>query len=100
MAKNTGKTDSFPTPTLQEVSLDELPKVSREGKASRTVEEFIGSGMQAAQVNDAAPNYHASLKRYIKNSGAPVKVTTRKNAEGAVSTYLSRVEDAPEEAIS
>lgn len=64
-------------PTLEPADVTEIPEISREGKAMRLVEEFLNSGLPAATVTDHAKTFAASLNRYIKKSGVPVKVLTR-----------------------
>ena len=76
------------TPSLKAVSLDDIPEIQRAGKASRVVEEFLASNMQAAEVEDHSKTFATSLKRYIKNSGAAVEVLNRKG-----NIYLRLTED-------
>lgn len=82
-------------PSLQEVSLDDIPASStRTGKASKVIDEFVASGMSAAKVDNASKGFNIALRRYIKAQGEagnalPVEVVTRKNGEG-VTHYLKR----------
>lgn len=81
-------------PTLAPVSLDDIPEIQREGKASRVIEEFLASGMDAAVVENGAKTFSASLKRYIKKNEVPVEVVQRGG-----NTYLrttDETEAAPE----
>lgn len=85
-AKTKGRWISMANPTLAPVDLSDIPEVQREGKASRIVEEFLDSNLDAAQVTDGSKNFGSSLKRYIKMNDAPVEVVGRKTG-----TYLKRI---------
>lgn len=82
-------------PSLAPVDLTEIPEISRAGKASKVVEEFRQSGMQAAVVGDHTPSFATSLKRYVKSLGenADTEVVTRKGT-----IYLRRTDATPVEA--
>lgn len=82
-------TEAKVQPSLKEVSLDDIPEISRAGKSSKIVEEFLASGMGAAQVEDGSKHFSASLKRYIKQNEVPVEVVTRGG-----NTYLRTTDGA------
>lgn len=76
-------------PTLKEVNLDDVPEVQRSGKASKVIESFLQSGMQAAEIENGAKTFSIALRRYIKTNEVPVEVVVRGGK-----TYLRATEDA------
>jgi hypothetical protein len=65
------------TPVLQEIDVESIPTQKREGPATKTLNEFLASGMQAAEVTNGAKAYGASLRRVIKDKGLVDQVTAR-----------------------
>lgn len=78
---------AYANPTLAAIDPDEIPSQTREGKASRLVEEFLSSGMQAAEIQDGAPSASVALRKYVKDNGKPVRVIHRKD-NGVDRTFL------------
>ncbi len=64
-------------PTLAPASIEDIPEVSRAGKASRVVQEFLDSGLDAAMVENHTKSFIVSLKRYCKAHAKNVTVLGR-----------------------
>ena len=73
-------------PSLTSVNLEDIPEVQRTGKASKIIEAFLASGMDAAEIQDGAKTFGVALKRYVKANDVAVEVITRKGH-----TYLKAV---------
>lgn len=84
-------------PTFKAVSLDELPQITREGKTAKLVEEFLAANIQAAEVEDHAKTFSASLMRYRKTH--PEQAASFKYSNRAGKLYLIRT-DLETEAVS
>jgi len=69
-------TDTVSKPTMRPVSLDEIPQRTVQGKAGPFVEEFLSSGAEAAIVENAKKGFTTTLRRYLKENGAPASVKT------------------------
>lgn len=64
-------------PTFSEINPEDIPSVTREGKAAKLINEFVESGLAAAKVQGHAKTFATSLKRAVKNTGAAVEVLKR-----------------------
>lgn len=79
-------------PRLSGIDPTNIPEVTREGPALKTLKEFMDSGIQAALVEADTQSFGSSLKAAAKKSNLPVEVMSR---GGAV--YIRRTDgEAPE----
>lgn len=65
------------TPTLQPFDAADIPDISRAGKASKVVDEFLATGLDAALVENHTKSFGISLKRYVKAAKVNVEVLGR-----------------------
>lgn len=101
MSEQTGevaarKTGADYKPTFAAVDIADLPQITREGKTAQLVDEFLEANVKAARIDDAAPNFPASIQRYRKTHPDKAKLFRYSKRGGVL--YLIRLDEVAETA--